>query len=87
LDGGALGTSAGGRGGSSRKIEPNCAKAGVAAMNSAAIVSRQIVKRDRAISRFSAWGTARLSRRPRQRPVNTANTAVKRRELRIVRGE
>src|SRR6185437_5643081 len=75
-DGGAFGTSAGGRGGpSSRKIEPNCANAGTA-VSSAAIVSRQIERRDRAISRFSAWETAGLSRRPRQRPVNTLNTAA-----------
>jgi len=54
-DGGALGTSAGGRGGpSSRKIEPNCACTGAAPKNSAAIASRQIDKRDRAIGRFSA---------------------------------
>jgi hypothetical protein len=56
-DGGALGTSAGGRGGSSRKIEPNCAEAGVA-ISSAAIAGRQIDRRDRAIrSDFAAWIT------------------------------
>jgi hypothetical protein len=35
FDGGAPGTSAGGRGASSRKIEPNCAKAGGAARSAA----------------------------------------------------
>ena len=67
-DGGALGTSAGGRGGSSRKMEPNCAKPGVAAMHSVAIASRQIEKQDRAISRTSAWETARLQPSPTPAP-------------------
>ena len=46
---GAFGTSAGGRGGpSSRKIEPNCAKAGVA--SSAATTSQQAVSGMRAMN-------------------------------------
>jgi hypothetical protein len=48
LLGGRDGTSAGGRGGSSRKIEPNCAAAGVAASN-AATTSQHAVSEERAI--------------------------------------